>query len=408
MPEWAGPLPDPIDFLDGSSDTYSLLPYITPNFDPAKHKIILESGGPLPPAVTINPVDGLVFTNTGGDDTGQTPSKAVFGLVNNAAYDWELRKAGGTLILAQNFNYANTTELFAAHTFALSPTGNMTLSTEHALSGKSVRFAINPGDGASHGGLMSYLNGVNATVYPRFYLQVIMWQDTWLNWPYKSNDGGDYLSMPKWIIIDRWNATASWGEVVGHMQSGRGFPTMYRLNTDFNQFVKSRTTTSGANIQWQPSIDRGTPANPQSDAEFERRYGPFYNGTNSPAFNIPCDQQNVPDPDASIGGVTWARGNWSVCEFFIDYPNDRVQAWWAHYGQQPVKFVDSIDDDTGVAGINPGRAINGYDGFTLTPYRTDGIGEAGRPASEMFYVEVLIKTTPILFPGGHVPPGNLG
>jgi hypothetical protein len=323
--------------------------------------------------------------------------------------DWQARIAGGTTILAQNFNFASTAQLQAAASGISPPVSNVVLTSEHGLSGKSCRINVLKGDGSSHGAWISYLNGRDATIYQRFYFQLTLWQDQWLNWPYQSSDG---ISTPKFIIIDRQDGSSNTGEVVGICPKMRGMIAAYRLTTggSFAGFEQTRSTpANGANPAWQPAVDRGTPTNPTTQAQYERRYGPFNYGMTPSNIQsgVPLDQQGVPDPDAAAGGVAFARGTWTVVEFFIDYPNDRVMIWAAKYGDAPLKICDSNVTDERSAKIFP-RDIPGYRGFHLLPYRTNGQPESNRPDTFVDYCEVLVKTTPVNFPGGFTPPGNLG
>lgn len=334
--------------------------------------------------------------------------------VTDVVADWNARIANA--IHGQNFSGFSTTAEVRSWETMSNPT-RLTLESEHALSGKTLRVHTFPEDGAVSHGFQSTLDGVRTsvrppTLYKRLYVQIVLWGDDFFNWPFKSNA----TNAPKLFILDRspqyagsmHSPSANPGEVVIDNQFTYGFIHSYRRLTDsgnnFQGFERSRpSTVNNFNFSWHPSVDNGGPTANQND--YERRYGPYWqgmSGTNQAAGTRLTTQfpGGFPDPDAAAGSIAWNRGGYTVLEVFVDYDADRAQIWAAHYGNPPKLIIDSRDDDLDAAHFNKRSDIQGWDGYHLTTFRTQGIAEPGvRPAMFVDYVEVITSTNPIPFPG---------
>jgi hypothetical protein len=351
----------------------------------------------------------------------------LLGSVVNAAIDpvadWAARTASDSVIEAQNFSEFSSTQQLRDWEIVSNPS-RMSLVTEHALSGKTVRLTTLPSDNDVSHGFQSTLDGVNTddrtpTVYKRFYFQFIVWGDDFFNWPFRSSA----TNAPKLAIIDRspinypkgltHSPSSNPGEVVVDNQDTFGFIHVYRRMTSNNAFQEFSRSQSSAvnpwNFSWHPSVDNGGSTSSQNDDE--RRYGPFWQGMSgtSQASGRRLTEQfgnQYPDPDAAAGSVAWNRGGFTVIEIFVDYDADRAQVWAAHYGEKPRLLIDSKDDDRGAAYFNQrGDGIQGWDGYHLTTFRTKGLAEPGvRPEMYVDYAEVIISRKPIAFPGQLLAP----
>ncbi len=345
------------------------------------------------------------------------------GAAIDPAADWAARTAGGNVMEAQNFSGFTSSQQLRDWEIVSNP-NRMSLVTEHALSGKTVRLTTLPGDADVSHGFQSTLDGVptgvrTPRVYKRFYFQFILWADDYFNWPFRSTA----TNAPKLAIIDRspinpplgimHSPSSNPGEVVVDNQNTYGFIHVYRRmtsNNAFQEFVRSQASSVNPwNFSWHPSVDNGGPTGSQN--EYEQRYGPFWqgmSGTSQSAGQRLTDQfgAQYPDPDAAAGSVAWNRGGYTVIEIFLDYDADRAQVWAAHYGETPKLLIDSNDDDRGAAFFNQrGDGIQGWDGYHLTTFRTKGVAEPGvRPEMYVDYAEVIVSSAPIPFPGQILVP----
>lgn len=350
-------------------------------------------------------------------------SGTAWGQAIDPVKDWQSRSAGA--LYSENFDYTSKTELInAAAQINGNVTQNISLETEHVLSGKGVRIGVPASGGPNTGSWNNYINGTDPSTYSRFYLQFIVYADGhWLNYPFKQTNGA--ATSPKLIIIDQWNQSYNAGEVVVVNQDTRGFVSAYRgTPSDYPPFqlqVSGSSTpcpNGDPDYLWQFPLDRGIPDPVVTCADYKRRYGPLnYNFSGTIKAGVLLDQQGTPDADASVAGVTWTKDGFTVVEVFIDHASDIVKIWAAKYGDSPRLVVDS---DKLSGGANLGG--NGYNGFQLTPYRTNGAtNEPNRRDTFVSYEEVIVSTDEISFPGGFslpsgpsnaggvrpMPPGNL-
>lgn len=335
---------------------------------------------------------------------GLTPAYAVD--VIDVTQDWQQRSSGA--IYAENFNYPDKSALIAA---AAQINGNITeylsLETEHTLSGQGVRIDVPASAGANTGSWNNFINGVDATVYKRFYLQFVVYADyDWLNYPFKQSNGSP--TSPKLIIIDQWNSSFNAGEIVITNQNTRGFVTAYRgRSSDFPPLTREVPGSStfcpngDPDYLYQFPLDTGVPATVDTCAEYKQRYGPLhYNFSGTIEAGIPLDQQGTPDQDAAVAGVTWNKNGFTTVEIFVDHDQDIIKIWASHYGDPPKLIVDSTLLPNGAE-----LGGSGYTGFQLTPYRTNGAAnEANRQDTYVSYAEVIVSENPVVFPGGYELP----
>ncbi len=219
-------------------------------------------------------------------------SALLAGSVVNAAIDpaadWAARTVD--VIEAQNFSEFSSTQELRDWEIVSNPS-RMSLESEHALSGKTVRLMTLSGDSDVSHGFQSTLDGVHTgvrtpVVYKRFYFQFILWADDFFNWPFKSSA----TNAPKLVIIDRspinypaglaHSPSSNPGEVVVDNQDTYGFIHVYRRmtsNNNFQEFVRSQASAVNPwNFSWHPSVDNGGSTSSQND--YEQRYGPFWQG----------------------------------------------------------------------------------------------------------------------------------
>ena len=333
--------------------------------------------------------------------TGLATSNATAQTIDPEA-DWSARIQNA--VYAENFDYPSTSALVdAAAQINGNMVGNVSLETQHTLSGGGVRIAVPATGGANTGSWNNYINGRDPTAYKRFFLQFVVYADGhFLNYPFKQTSGEP--TSPKLIIIDQWNQSFNPGEVVVTNKDTRGFVTAYRgRNSDFPPFQleisgsETPCPNGDPDYLWQFPIDRGVPNPVSTCADFKQRYGPLnYNWSGDIRPGVLLDEQGTPDVDASVGGVTWKKDGFTVVEVFIDHGQDIVKIWAAEYGRQPVLIVDStrIPGGAGLGG-------SGYTGFQLTPYRTNGASsEPNRRDTFVSYAEVIVSSASIDFPGG--------
>lgn len=407
-----------ITFTLGTAANRDISQYVS---DPEGQPLtITKVSGTLPTGVTYNPAQKR-YEYDGVGAVGGTNGHIFTADDSIVMSDWNVRKAGA--MYAENFSsFADSTAL--QNYELISNPSRALLTTTHALSGKCAEIRTLDTDGAVSNGVIYTLNGrrmsgqsVPADVFKRFYIQVIVWADDYFDWPFQSTSN----NAPKVMILDRaprWTGathgpTSNNGEVVIDNQSTYGFVSSYRkLTKDLpgqpgtaGQFqpweIPRATPLNSSNIQRQNAVDSGTPLT--DEASYQRRYGPFYSGMSgtgaAPGSRLSTQFGALyPDPDSAVAGAAWNRGGYTVLEIFVDYDNDRVIEWAAAYGQPARRIQDSAN--AGGACINTRTDISGWDGFSLSTFRTNGLAEPGvRPAViSTFYPEVIVSANPIPFP----------
>lgn len=273
--------------------------------------------------------------------------------------DFAARIADPGVFFRENFSYP---DLAAAASHATNPrfygssTGNppdpniMSLSVEHALSGKSLRIKYPPNSGASGNSWLYSFDPNNGIQVPfagvphdDFYFQIIVWGDQQWTFPFKMSDGS--AASPKVLIVDHHDSSSNAGEVVLTNDHMKGLVAAYL------GFTKS----SGSEL-----IGGGFPSSP------------------------------------------WNIAAHTVVTFHINAASNRVRMWAAKYGQAPVLIGDT---SISIPGLDMGRP-GGYPGFQLTPFITDNAnaGGASQPTTFIDYCEIIASKNPISFPGGFALP----
>jgi hypothetical protein len=241
-----------------------------------------------------------------------------------------------------------------------------------------------------------------------FYFQACIWVDAYADYDWHRNDGT--VQTSKYFILDYWNSSANTGEVVITNKDSKGFIWSY-YSVGAGAFdVLRGTPSNNNNYQWQNAVDNGTPLD-NTDASYFRRYGPFNYGMYPGPFSQSklLHLQGVPNAAAAQGGVAWNRGGITVVEVYValNTPgNSTVKIWAAPYGSPPKLIVNST-------GVNLGSRVGtdggiGWSGVTLTNlvYQADSAHNPGYPNNAYIdYVEMIVSSNPIKFPGGYALPG---
>jgi hypothetical protein len=355
----------------------------------------------------------------------------------NASQDWLARSTAAGVTHAQNWSSFsdaaaayNHQSCYGANAQPSNPTYfansfELVTTPSHVLSGKALRLWHgkhnygDPGTIDNHYWIIPFNGNKNSVAgqYPsgayltKLYFQVCIWVDSHVNYLWRLGDGS--MGGSKFFIIDYHGGSATQGEWVVNNDQNTGFITAYRHIGSSNgaRVHRSRSGTGlsgGPDFQWQNAIDAGTPSNPTTGAQWQRRYGPFNYTTPRPSSqSTPLSNQGVPNADAAVAGVFWNRGGITVIEVELDLAADRGRMWGAHYGSAPRLICDTALDDTkgGVAlfGDRVKATGIGWNAVHLSNliYTATGAQNPNYPTDAYIdYCELIVSQKPINFPGG--------
>lgn len=416
-------------FTQGVASSFDITPYMT-NFNSASHQIALASGT-LPSGITIDETGSIDY-----DGVGAVASASSFTLdiVSTARADFLARAASASFATDwSDYTTAteayNSTACFGANKLPSSPTSfnnsfEIVSTAGHVTGGKALRIYHGKtvtGGNIDYGNWGILFNGGSSTgakvasFKTSFYCQVTFWCGDFFNYLWKKGDGS--VVSPKVFILDADDVTATTGEVVLQNSNNQGFPTVYRYTSTGSSaalFEKALSSpANGSDFKWQCSIDRGTPSNTSTAANWYRRYGPHYSSQISGLTQSSLlSEQGVPNPDAAIGGVVFPNDGLLTVEVYCDLATDRCKVWAAPYGETPIKIHDSSDSTEGTALFGTRVKTNGTGwnaihltnlAFNATEAQNTTAG-LGSSAWYTDYSEVLISASAINFPGGFSLP----
>ncbi len=418
-------------FTQGTSSSYDVTPYMT-NFNSSIHQIALASGT-LPSGLTVDPTGSLDY-----DGVGAVASSSAYTLQieDNARGDFLARMAeSGATFYTDWTEYANATDAYnSSACFGANETPadlsrfnnafEIITTPGHVTGGKALRIYHGKrvtGSTIAYGNWGILFNGGQdtaakiASFKTEFYCQVTMWCGDFFNYLWKKGDGSTV--SPKMFILDADDATASEGEIVLQNSNNQGFPTAYRFTSTGSSaalFEKALASpVNGSDFKWQCSIDRGTPSDTSTGANWYKRYGPHYSSQVSGLTQASLlSAQGVPEANAAIGGVVIPRDGLLTLEVYANLTTDRCKVWAAPYGQAPIKIHDSSEGTEGTALFGTRVKTNGTGWNAL--HLTNNVFQsteaqnttAGLGASAWYtdYAEIGFSPNPIKFKGGFSLP----
>jgi len=425
---WTGGFIGGAEVSLATSANLSVSPLTEPTWDiipdplPAgsQHEMLQYLNDPLSLVTTTRAI-GLSGSASYNEGTGilTYAASSIAGVEMEAGFplpsdDWATRSTASGVMYADNFDYADTAALkaAAAQFSEGGGAGSIILDTDNVLSGKGLRITTFTSAGSGTGNWAQFMNGVDDTPIRRFYIQFIVYNDEhYLNYPFKQTNGNN--TSPKFIILDRYNASFAHGEVVVNNGANRGFVSYYGGGAATGDPIQRTISGSSTpcplgdpDFLLQGMIDRGTPEPADTCPKFKQRRGPLkFNFSGTVDAGILLDEQGTPDPDAAIGGYTWKKNGWTVIEVFVDAIDQQCQVWAADLGDTPLLLADTQVFDASKYS-NYGKHSSQYNGFQLTTFRTNGkSNEANRQETFTTYGEVITSLNPIKFPGGFVLPG---
>lgn len=256
-------------------------------------------------------------------------------------------------------------------------------------------------------------------VYVKFYAPRSLYA-----WRYNS-------SQPMGFKIFYLMRQAEAAQVVVNHTRGSG---MYGVLLDTNEsFIEDGGTTEGSFNGGHPfpvgqiwceqnGVWRGKPNPPAANAtrtawwnyyghirraEFNTSYNANEPWLDQRTFTVDGVNQGWPMQCVLDSGTVPIYTNaWNCVQLFVEYKNpapSTVMMWASRLGSPPRLVWDYKDS------VNLGANSRAFDTITLLNQDTQRVAEPGvRPDSYTDYGELIVSETPIIMPGGYLPPGNLG
>lgn len=326
----------------------------------------------------------------------------------DADADWQERSSGPGVVNAIRFDSAADVAngvLIDGLQDRVSWTNEIKTSGSGAL-----RFDVLNSDAANSGNWRWYLKPDQSSfgAGDEFYVQYRYYstEDMWRYKPDHGSGTGGY----KLSIVSHWSSSNQANEIVTQNTNYRGFPQLYWQ--DGRAFVDAQevrnTPCNSGNFVFQNAIDRGTPSNPSTCAEYAQRYGPLYDYGSGSDFPSAGDITNQggghPNADAAMAGVAMPTNDWMTILTRIRVgtfgtSSSEIDVWIARNGEDYVKTQEYRNV---LLGAGPD-----FNALWLLPYDTGKQPNTKGRSSFVVYDEVIVSTETIAAPGFPASPPNV-
>lgn len=338
--------------------------------------------------------------------------------------DWLARVNAAGVLYTQNFDDPDTLLLDPgaggsnpAGLVWTQPSNVVAETTIKRAGARSARVNIPASSGSDPGSLRLPIGSLRGNGSVTYYSYSIYTPEAFLRYKptYETGGSGGWKSA----IVSHTSGSNQPNEVVVQDTNRRGVAQVYwQDGTGFVDGSEGRTTpgppTDTGNFAFQTGVDRGAPASPATDDEYESRYGLLYSndnhpgGDNSAAPGSDSFSAGFPYSKALIAAPTWKINGWNAIKLKVTIgtmgtASSRVEAWFCRPGEAWVKIQDRSN-------ITLGNANGGHNCVWLLPYETDRAPSSVPETTFVCYAEFIASANDIAAPAvadAFVPPYSL-
>lgn len=293
---------------------------------------------------------------------------------------------------------------------------------------KAMRLKAKAADGGgTSAGWRQSVNGVDTTIYRRFYAQfTVYYPREFLGYRHATSAGasGTTLKICNFgqfgggqFVITHLRSTGFLGSFIN---GSPGLPN--KPPEGIGAYLPANATPWSSDVyRSYNNIDTGVAGSTKTD--FYNRYGPLYgsgsglsgdcdlgyNASNPYVYNR-TQPSGWPDTRAALNAPSIPMDDWMVVQVFLEYntidpSKSTVIVWMGTKGQALTNIIRAIN----IVPFNA-NTTNSWDSIELLINDANRLSEVGiRPDQYCYFGELITSLTPILPPGQTTyPTGNLG